>query len=60
MRQDQDHKAYLMHQVLHVYIVQLPNEEGDIHIILHLMHHDTPCDPDIVSSAFYLVAYLLV
>ena len=24
-----------------LYIVQLPNEEGD----MHLVHHDTPCDP---------------
>ena len=40
----------MMHQVL--YIVQLPNEEGDMHIILHLVHHDMPCDPNLVSSAF--------
>ena len=38
--QDWDHKAYLMHQVL--YIVQLPNEEGDMHIIYHLVHHVIP------------------
>ena len=29
--QDWDRKAYLMHQVL--YIVRLPIEEGDMHII---------------------------
>ena len=43
----------MMHQVL--YIVQLPNEEGDMHIIYHLVHHDMPCDPDLVSSAFYTI-----
>ena len=42
-----------MHQVL--YIVQLPNEEGDMHIILHLVHYDMPCDPNLVSSAFYSI-----
>ena len=41
----------MMHQVL--YIVQLPNEEGDMHIIKHLVRHDMPCDPSLVSSAFY-------
>ena len=30
-RQDWDHKAYQEHQVL--YIVHLPNEDGDMHII---------------------------
>ena len=30
----------MMHKVL--YIVQLPNEEGDMHIIQHLVHHDMP------------------
>ena len=39
----------MMHQVLH--IVQLPNEEGDMHIIQHLVHHDMPCDSNLVSSA---------
>ena len=29
----------MMHQVL--YIVQLPNEGGDMHI-MHLVHHDIP------------------
>ena len=43
----------MMHQVL--YIVQLPNEEGDMHIIEHLVHHDMPCDPNLVSSAFYTI-----
>ena len=43
----------MMHQVL--YIVQLPNEEGDTHIIKHLVHHDMPCDPNLVSSAFYTI-----
>ena len=41
----------MMHQVL--YIVQLPNEEGDMH--KHLMRHDMPCDPNLVSSAFYTI-----
>ena len=44
-RQDWDH--IMMHQV--PYIVQLPNEEGDMQ---HLVHHDMPCDPNLVSSAF--------
>ena len=43
----------MMHQVL--YIVQLPNKEGDMHIIEHLVHHDMPCDPNLVSSAFYTI-----
>ena len=43
----------MMHQVL--YIVQLPNEEGDMHIIQHLVHHDMPCDPNLASSAFYTI-----
>ena len=30
-RQDWDHRHIMMHQVL--YIVQFPNEEGDMHII---------------------------
>ena len=30
-RQDWDHKAY--HDAPMLYIVQLPNEEGDMHII---------------------------
>ena len=42
-RQDWDH--IMVHQVL--YIVQLPNEEGD----MHLVRHDMPCDPNLVSSA---------
>ena len=25
--------------------IQLPNEEGDMRIIKHLVHHDMPCDP---------------
>ena len=41
----------MMHQVL--YIVQLPNEEGDMQ---HLVHHDMPCDPNLVSSAFYTIS----
>ena len=41
-----------MHQVL--YIAQLPNEEGDMHIIEHLVHHDMPCDPNRVSSAILI------
>ena len=45
--QDWDHKAY--------HNVQLPNEEGDMHIIWHLVHYDMPCDPNIVSSAFYTI-----
>ena len=49
-RQGWDHKAYLMHQVL--YIVQLPNEEGDMHIIIAL---GASCDPNLVSSAFYTI-----
>ena len=48
----------MMHQVL--YTVQLPNEEGDMHIIYHLVHHDMPCDPNLVSSAFYTKLHLLV
>ena len=40
-----------MHQVL--YIVQLPNEEGDMHIIQHVVRYDMPCDPNLVSSTFY-------
>ena len=43
-----------MHQVL--YIVQLPNEEGDMHIIWHLVHYDMPCDPNLVPSAFYTIS----
>ena len=39
-----------MHQML--YIVQLPNEEGDMHII---QHYDMPCDPNLVSSTFYTI-----
>ena len=34
-----------------LYVVQLPNEEGDMHIV-YLVHHDMPCDPNLVSSAF--------
>ena len=37
-----------MHQVL--YIVQLPNEEGDMNIIWYI-HYDMPCDPNLVFSA---------
>ena len=46
-----------MHQVL--YIVQLPNEEGDMHIIQHLVHYDMPCDPNLASSAFYTIPIFL-
>ena len=42
-------------QVNLLYIVQLPNEEGDMYIIQHLVHHDMPCDPNLVSAAFYTV-----
>ena len=45
----------MMHQVL--YVVQLPNEEGDMHIIF-LVHHDMPCDPNLVSSAFLYNLYI--
>ena len=31
-------------------IVQLPNEEGNMQ---HLVHHDMPCDSNLVSPAFY-------
>ena len=51
-RQDFDHRAYY-HDAPVLYIVQLPNEEGDMHIIYHLVHHDMPCYPNLVSSAFY-------
>ena len=46
----------MMHQVL--YIVQLPDEEDDMHIIeqLAMVHHGMPCDPNLVSSAFYTLA----
>ena len=44
----------MMYQVL--YIVQLPNEEGDMQ---HLVHHDMPCDPNLVSSAFIQYLYSL-
>ena len=47
-----------MHQVLYN-IVQLPNEEGDMHIIQHLVHYDMPCDPNLVFSAFYTIAIYL-
>ena len=40
---------------IYLYIVQLPNEEGDMHIIQHLVHHDMLCDPNLVSSAFYTI-----
>ena len=47
-----------MHQVL--YIVQLPSEEGDMHIIyIALGASDMPCDPNLVSSAFYTILYFL-
>ena len=44
-----------MHQML--YTVQLPNEEGDMHIIIIALAigvSDMPCDPgpNLVSSAF--------
>ena len=42
----------MVHQVL--YIVQLPNEEGDM-IIKHLVHHDMPCDPNLVSSSYTIL-----
>ena len=35
----------------YVIIVQLLNEEGDMHIIEHLVHHDMPCDPNRASFA---------
>ena len=28
----------------------LSNEEGDMHIIQHLVHHDMPCHPDLFSA----------
>ena len=45
----------MMHRVL--YIVQLPNddEDGVMHIIQHLVHHDMPCDPNLASSVFYTI-----
>ena len=43
-----------MHQVL--YIMQLPNEEGD----MHLVHHDMPCDPNLVSSVFYTIPFYCI
>ena len=49
-RQDWDHKVYLMHEVL--YIVQLSNEEGDMHII-YITWCICLCDSNLVSSAFY-------
>ena len=49
-RQDWNHKAY--------HDVQLPNEGGDMHIIQHLVHHDMPCDPNLVSSAFYTFPFI--
>ena len=42
-----------MHQVL--YIVQLPNEEGDMQHYIALGAYDMPCDPNLVSSAFYTI-----
>ena len=27
---------------------------GQLHNIYHLVHHDIPCDPNLVSSAFYI------
>ena len=44
----------MMHQVL--YIVQLPNEEGDMQ---HLVHHDMPCDSNLVSSTFYTIPFII-
>ena len=47
-----------MHQVL--YIVQLPNEEGDMHIIyVALGASGIPCDPNLVSSAFIQSLYYI-
>ena len=43
----------MMHQVL--CIVQLANEEGDMHI---MVHHDMPCDHNLVSSTFYTIPIL--
>ena len=57
-RQDWDLKAYLINQVL--YIVQLPNEEGDMHIIyVALGASGIPCDPNLVSSAFVQSLYYI-
>ena len=41
----------IMHQVL--YIVQLPNEEGDMYNYIAL--GALPCDPNLVSSTFYTI-----
>ena len=38
-----------------LYNVQLPNEEGDMHIIEHLVHHDMARDPNLVYSALYAI-----
>ena len=54
-RHDRDHKAY--HNAPSV---QLPKEEGDMHIIYwkHLVHYSMPCDPNALSSVFIQSLYL--
>ena len=42
-----------MHHVL--YIVQLPNEEDDMHIIEHLVYSDMLCNLNLASSAFHTI-----
>ena len=46
----------MMHQVL--YNVHVTLFIGQLHNIWHLMHHDMPCDPNLVSSAFYTIPFL--
>ena len=43
----------VMHQVL--YNVHVTLFIGQLHNIEHLVHHDMPCDPNLVSSAFYTI-----
>ena len=43
----------MMHQVL--YNVHVTPFIGQLHNIKHLVHHDMPCDPNLVSSAFYTI-----
>ena len=47
-RQNWDHKAYLMHLVLY-------NVHVTLFTIIALGASDTPCDPNLVSSAFYTI-----
>ena len=37
----------VMHQVLYSYCA-VSNEEGEMHIIMHLVHHAMPCDPKLL------------